>query len=124
MARCQTTHENGLSTGHFGGLIIEMNDILCNEFYPALGSNKTCWFEETWGSIQSLLCVEAISAAENIVKIMHELPVIIQQSPAVQSYAAVTQSNVSNLSNSCIQPVLYARTQKMCLLTGLRPHQE
>ena len=38
----QTTRKNGLSTGQIGSLIIEMNDILCNEFYPALESNKTC----------------------------------------------------------------------------------
>ena len=94
----QTTHENGLSTGQIGGLIIEMNDILCDEFYPALGSNKTRQFDTIWEAIQSLLCVEVISAAQNLAKITHEPPITIQQPPTAQSYAAVTQSNLPSLS--------------------------
>lgn len=37
---------NGLSTGQIGSLIIKMNGILRNEFYPALGPSKTHQFEE------------------------------------------------------------------------------
>ena len=87
-----------------------MNDILCNEFYPALGSNKTRWFEEIQGFIQSLLCAEAISVTQNLAKTTRELPVTIQQSPAAQSYAAVTQSNLPNLPNPHIQPAPRALT--------------
>ena len=75
----QTTRENGLSTGQIGDLIIEMNDILHNEFYPALGSDKTRWFDTIWGAIQSLLCAEAISVAQNLAKTTREPPITIQQ---------------------------------------------
>lgn len=77
----QTTRENGLSTGQIGGLIIEMNAILRDEFYPALGSNKTRHFDAIWGTIQSLLCAEAISAAQNLAKTAQEPPVISNQQP-------------------------------------------
>ena len=101
----QTTLENGLSTGQIGGLIIEMNDILRDEFYPALESDKTCWFDTIWGAIQSLLCAEAISAAQNLAKTTHESPITIQQPPTAQSYATVTQSNLPSLPTPRVQPV-------------------
>ena len=101
----QTTRENGLSTGQIGGLIIEMNDILRDEFYPALGSNKTRRFDTIWGAIQSLLCAEAISAAQNLAKITCESPITIQQPSTAQSYAAVTQSNLPSLPTPRVQPV-------------------
>ena len=75
----QTTRENGLSTGQIGGLIIEMNDIFHDEFYPALGSDKTRQFDTIWGAIQSLLCAEAISVAQNLAKTTREPPITIQQ---------------------------------------------
>ena len=112
----QTTRENGLSTGQIGGLIIKMNEILCNEFYPALESNKTRWFDTIWGAIQSLLCAEAISAAQNLAKTTRESPVNIQQPPATQSYAAITQTGLSiphAQPVSCIQPVSQTLTQEM-----------
>ena len=37
----QTMRENGLSTSQIGSLIIEMNAILRDEFYPILGKAKT-----------------------------------------------------------------------------------
>ena len=36
----QTMCENSFSTGQIERLIIEMNDILCNKFYPTHGSKK------------------------------------------------------------------------------------
>ena len=107
----QTMHENDLSTGQIGGLIIEMNDILHDEFYPALGSNKTRWFDTIWGAIQSLLCAEAISVAQNLVKTTCEPPITIQQSSTAQSYAAVTQSNLPSLPTPHVQPVSQSLAQ-------------
>lgn len=42
----------GLSTGQIGGMILEMNAILRNEFYPTLGEAKTRRFDKIWGSFQ------------------------------------------------------------------------
>lgn len=98
---------NGLSTGHIGSLIIEMNGILRNEFYPSLESDRTCRFEEIWGTIQSLLCVEAISAAQNLAKAACDCPA---KQPPAPSYAAVTQANLPSLPAPWIQPVPRALT--------------
>ena len=45
----QTTCGKGSTAGQTGGLIIEMNAIIQNEFYPSLGSNKTRQFDELGG---------------------------------------------------------------------------
>ena len=70
----QTTRENSLSTGQIGSLVIEMNAILRDEFYPSLGKDKTHRFDEIWGAIQGLLCAEAISAAQDFAKAACDLP--------------------------------------------------
>ena len=49
----QTTRENGLSTGQIGSLILEMNAILRNEFYPVLGSRLTHRFDTICGTIRA-----------------------------------------------------------------------
>lgn len=86
----QPKDTNGLSTDQIGNLIIEMNCILRNEFYPYLGNDKTCQFEEIWGAVQGLLCAEAICAAQSLAKATHDSPA--KQLPA-PSYAAVAQAN-------------------------------
>lgn len=70
----QKTPESGLSTGQIGGLIIETNAILHDEFYPSLEKDKTHQFDEIWGAIQSLLCTEAIPAAQDLAKAACDLP--------------------------------------------------
>lgn len=101
---------NGLSTGQIGSLIIEMNGILRNEFYPSLGNDKTCRFEEIWGTIQGLLCAEAISAAQNLAKAARDPPA---KQPPAPSYAAVTQANLPSLPAPRIQPVPRALTREV-----------
>ena len=101
---------NDLSTGQIGRLIIEMNGILRNEFYPALGPSKTHRFEEIWGSIQGLLCAEAISAAQNLAKAARDPPT---KQSATPSYAAVAQSNLHSLPAPRIQPVPRALTREV-----------
>lgn len=109
----QTTRENGLSTGQIGSLILEMNAILRNEFYPVLGSNLTHRFDTIWGTIQGLLCAEAISAAQNLAKTTRESPITTQQPPTARSYAAAARSNPTNLPNPRIQPVPRTLTREV-----------
>lgn len=109
----QTTRENGLSTGQIGSLILEMNAILRNEFYPVLGSRLTHRFDTIWGTIQGLLCAEAISAAQNLAKTTRESPITTQQPPTARSYAAAARSNPTNLPNPQIQPVPRTLTREV-----------
>lgn len=111
----QPKDTNGLSTDQIGNLIIEMNCILRNEFYPYLGNDKTCQFEEIWGAVQGLLCAEAICAAQSLAKATHDSPA--KQLPA-PSYAAVAQANHppppgGRLPAPRIQPVPRALTREV-----------
>ena len=103
----QTTPESGLSTGQIGSLIIKMNTILHDEFYPSLGKAKTHQFEEIWGAIQGLLCAEAISAAQGLAKTACDPP------KPQASYAAVTQAGLPSQPTTRIQPVPRTLTQEV-----------
>lgn len=54
-------------------------------------------------SIQSLLCAEAISAAQNLAKTVQESPKTSNQQP--QSYASITQAGLPAAPPSRIQPI-------------------
>ena len=101
------------STDQIDGLITEMNAILHNEFYLSLRHNKTCHSDVIWGVIQGLLCVETVSAAQNLVKITQQQPATNQH---LWFYVFIAQSG---LSASQMQSVLWVQsisqtlTQKM-----------
>lgn len=105
----QTTRENSLSTGQIGSLVIEMNAILRDEFYPSLGKDKTHRFDEIWGAIQGLLCAEAISAAQGLAKAARDPPTK-QLAP---SYAAVTQAGLPSPPTTRVQPVPRTLTREV-----------
>lgn len=90
--------ENSLSTGQIGGLIIEMNAILCNEFYPFLGKDKIHWFNEIWEAIQGFFFIEAISTTQDFTKAACDLSIKLY----APFYTAVIQAGLISQSTARI----------------------
>ena len=111
-----TTHGTRPSMGQLGDMILDLNDMLRNEFYPIVGEEKTCRFETIWGPAQSLLSAAAISIAAHA-KTTQE-PHLLAPTPNTQrhSYATAIQSGPPGHQGQPtprVQPVPQALTREV-----------
>ena len=88
--------------GQLGDMILDLNDILRNEFYPIVGKEKSRWFEAIWGPTQGLLSAAAISIAAHA-KITQE-PHFLHQHQAPDPSHMLLLSSLACLSTKDSPP--------------------
>ena len=112
----QTTRETRPSIDQLGDMILDLNAILHDEFYPIVGDEKASRFDVIWRSAQGLLSAAAISITAHAKTTQEPHFLAPTSSPQPQSYAAAMQSGLPVHQGQLIprvQPVPRALTREV-----------
>lgn len=104
------------SMDQLGDMILNLNDMLRDEFYPIVGEEKSRRFEAIWGPAQGLLSAAAISITTHAKTTQEPHSLAPTSSPQPQSYAAAIQSGLpAHLGQPIprVQPIPRALTREV-----------